>query len=92
MVPIRAAFNTASTRATVVAQNGDLHCASGIARISVVIGPVNAPATGPQGSPHLVLLDDHTGQWVIANDRLCTSKGQPTKPIPSELGIVCGVQ
>jgi hypothetical protein len=92
IVPIKAAFNTADNQATTAAQNGDLLCASGIARITIMIGPVNAPTNGPQGSPHLVLLEDHSSQWVIANDQLFTSAGQPAKPIPAELGTVCGVQ
>jgi hypothetical protein len=39
-----------------------------------------------------VLLEDGSGGWVIANDKLCSSTGRPAKPIPTELGEVCGVQ
>jgi hypothetical protein len=92
MVPIRALFNTADTKATVAERDGELRCVSGIARITVLVGAANAPADGPQGSPHLVLLDDEGGAWVVANDKLCTNAGQPVKPIPPELGDVCGVQ
>ncbi len=91
MVPIRAQFDTAGNRATLAPQNGGLLCASGIARISVLIGPVNPPANGPQGALHLALLEDQGGQWVIANNTLCTIAGQPTKPIPAKLGQVCGL-
>ena len=92
MVPIRALLDTAATRATVEGKNGDLRCVSGIARITVLIGAASAPTDGPQGSPHLVLLEDDSGSWVVANDKLCSSSGQPAKPIPAELGEVCGVQ
>ena len=92
MVPVRALLDTAATRATVEGKNGDLRCVSGIARITVLIGAASAPTDGPQGSPHLVLLEDDSGSWVVANDKLCSSSGQPAKPIPAELGEVCGVQ
>jgi len=68
----------------------DLKCASGVARVTVLIGPINAPAGGPQGSEHLVLLEDHSGKWVIANDTLCNSQGYATKKTPPQLGILCG--
>jgi hypothetical protein len=89
MVPISAAFNTATTQATAYDPN-DLKCASGIARLTVLIGPINPPANGPQGTQHLVLLEDHTGRWVIANDTLCNSQGYSTKKTPPQLGILCG--
>jgi hypothetical protein len=92
MVPIKAALDTADTEATVGDHNGDLKCVSGIARITVLLGAVAAPSDGPPGSPHLVLLEDDGGTWVVANDRLCTNSGQSAKPIPPELGEVCGVQ
>ena len=92
MVPIKAALDTADTEATVGDNNGDLKCAKGIARITVLLGAVSAPPDGPPGSPHLVLLEDDAGSWVIANDKLCSSTGQATRPIPAELGEVCGVQ
>jgi|SRR5712692_2789398 len=89
MVPIDAAFNTASTHATLYDPN-DLKCASGVARVTVLIGPVHPPANGPQGTQHLVLLEDQAGQWVIANATLCNSEGYPTKKTPPQLGILCG--
>jgi hypothetical protein len=92
MVPITAKFNTATTHVTVFPPNGDLKCASGVARISVLIGPSSAPANGPQGTDHLVLLLDQGGRWVIANDILCNSQGYPTRKTPPELGILCGFQ
>jgi len=92
MVPIRALLDTADTRATVEGTNGDLRCASGIARITVLVGAASAPSDGPQGSPHLVLLEDDNASWVVANDKLCTSGGVPATPLPAELGDVCGVQ
>jgi hypothetical protein len=92
MVPIREALDTADTEATVGENNGDLLCVSGTARITVLLGAVSAPPDGPPGSPHLVLLEDDGGSWVVANDKLCSTTGQATKPIPSELGEVCGVQ
>jgi hypothetical protein len=81
---------TGNKQATV---NGDggLVCASGIAKINVLIGHVNPPANGPKGTPHLALLEDHGGSWVIANYTLCTVGGQPTQPSPAELGTVCGL-
>ena len=88
MVPIRAAYNKAGTQATADANSG-LLCASGIARIRVLIAPVSQEG---QGSPHLVLLEDQSGQWVIANNKLCNSAGKPTRTIPPKLGTVCGVQ
>lgn len=91
MVPIKAALDTADTEATVGNNNGDLKCASGIARITVLLGAVSAPSDGPPGSPHLVLLEDDAGSWVVANDKLCSSAGQTARPIPPELGEVCGV-
>jgi hypothetical protein len=92
MVPIRAALDTADTQATVEGNNGDLKCVAGVARITVLLGAVSAPSDGPQGSPHLVLLEDDAGSWVVANDRLCAGTGPSTRPIPPELGEVCGVQ
>jgi hypothetical protein len=92
MVPIKALYDTADTQATVGPNNGDLRCVSGIARITVLLGAVSAPSDGPQGSPHLVLLEDDSGSWVVANDKLCNTNGLPAKPIPPELGDVCGVQ
>lgn len=91
MVPIKGALDTADTEATVGENKGDLLCASGIARITVLLGAASAPADGPPGSPHLVLLEDDAGTWVVANDKLCTSTGHSAKPIPAELGEVCGV-
>jgi hypothetical protein len=90
MVPVKAQYDTGGNHATV---NGDggLLCASGIARISVVIGPVNPAPNSPKGAIHLALLEDHSGAWVIANYTLCTVSGQPTRPIPAKLGTVCGV-
>jgi hypothetical protein len=92
MVPIRAALDTADIQATVGANNGDLKCAAGIARITVLVGATSAPSDGPQGSPHLVLLEDDSGSWVVANNKLCGTNGLPTKTLPPELGEVCGVQ
>jgi hypothetical protein len=92
MVPIKAALDTADTEATVGDNNGDLKCVSGIARITVLLGAAAAPSDGPPGSPHLVLLEDDGGSWVVANDKLCSSAGQAARPIPVELGEVCGVQ
>jgi hypothetical protein len=92
MVPIKATLDTADTEATVGDNNGDLKCVSGIARITVLLGAVAAPSDGPPGSPHLVLLEDEDGSWVVANDKLCSSTGQAARPIPAELGEVCGVQ
>ncbi len=92
MVPIKAALDTPDTEATVGDNNGDLKCVSGIARITVLLGAVAAPSDGPPGSPHLVLLEDDAGSWVVANDKLCSSAGQSARPIPPELGEVCGVQ
>ena len=92
IVPIKEALDTADTEATVGENDGDLRCAAGIARITVLLGAVSAPPDGPPGSPHLVLLEDDSGSWVIANDKLCSSTGQPTRPIPAELGEVCGIQ
>jgi hypothetical protein len=37
------------------------------------------------------LLEENAGDWVIANATLCQN-GQPTKPFPAKLGIVCGLQ
>jgi len=92
MVPIKATLDTADTEATVGDNNGDLKCVSGIARITVLLGAVAAPSDGPPGSPHLVLLEDDGGSWVVANDKLCSNAGQSARPIPPELGEVCGVQ
>jgi hypothetical protein len=92
MVPIKAALDTADTEATVAGNNGDLKCVSGIARITVLLGAIAAPSDGPPGSPHLVLLEDDSGNWVVATDKLCSSADQATRPIPAELGEVCGVQ
>ena len=91
MVPIKAALDTADTEATVGDNNGDLKCASGVARITVLLGAVAAPSDGPPGSPHLVLLEDDDGTWVVATDKLCSNTGQPRRTIPPELGDVCGV-
>jgi hypothetical protein len=90
MLAVKAQFDTGPKHATV---NGDggLMCDSGIAKINVFVGPVNAPANGPQGTPHLALLEDHGGAWVIANYTLCTVAGQPTRPLPPKLGTVCGL-
>ena len=66
-------------------------CASGIAKIIIFIAAVPAPANGPQGASHLVLLEDQSGSWVIANSKFCPY-GQATRTIPSKLGTVCGVQ
>ena len=92
MVPIRAALDTAATEATIEGKTGDLKCVSGVARITVLVGAVSAPSDGPQGSPHLVLLEDDAGSWVVANDRLCGNTKQSARPIPPELGEVCGVE
>jgi hypothetical protein len=92
MAPIRAVLDTADTQATVGANNGDLKCAAGIARITVLVGAASAPSDGPQGSPHLVLLEDDAGSWVVANDKICGSNGLPTRTLPPELGEVCGIQ
>jgi hypothetical protein len=89
MVPISAAFDTASTQATAYVPS-DLKCASGIARVTVLIGPVNPPANGPQGTQHLVLLEDQAGKWIIANATLCNSQGYATRKSPPQLGILCG--
>ena len=88
MVAIKAAYSVNANQATVGAHNGGLKCASGIAKTSVFIGAANSS----QGSPHLVLLGDQSGTWVIANSKPCNSSGQPTRPIPASLGMVCGVQ
>jgi hypothetical protein len=42
--------------------------------------------------PHLVLLQDVDGSWIVANDKLCTNAGQPATPLPNELGDVCSLQ
>jgi hypothetical protein len=89
MVPISAAFDTASTHATPY-DPSDLKCASGVARFTVLIGPINPPANEPQDTQHLVLLEDHAGRWVIANATLCNSQGYATKKTPPQLGILCG--
>lgn len=89
MVPITAKFNTATTQVTAWTPS-DLKCASGVARLTILIGPINPPAGGPQGSEHLVLLEDQAGRWVIANDILCNQQGYPTRKSPPELGILCG--
>ena len=60
-------------------------------RHSIFIAAVPAPANGPQGASHLVLLEDQSGSWVIANSKFCPY-GQATRTIPSKLGTVCGVQ
>ncbi|MDQ2943145.1 MAG: hypothetical protein M3R21_05675 [Candidatus Dormibacteraeota bacterium] len=87
MVPIRAKYNNGQTQAT-VPSNAGLVCDSGIAKIRILI----SAQEGEQGSGHLVLLEDKSGKWVIANDKLCNSAGQPTRTIPPKLGTVCGVQ
>jgi hypothetical protein len=87
MVPINGKFNTASTHVAVFRPaRPDLKCASGIARLTVLIGPVNAPPD----TEHLVLLMDKDGQWIIANEILCNSQGYPTRKTPPELGLLCG--
>jgi hypothetical protein len=86
MVPIAAAYKKGDAVATANGNSG-LLCDSGIAKIRVMIGQ-----QGESGSPHLVLLEDQSGKWVIANDKLCDSAGKPKKPIPAKLGTVCGVQ
>ena len=91
MLPITAKFNTATTQVTAWTPS-DLKCASGIARLTVLIGPISAPAGGPQSSEHLVLLEDDAGKWLIANDILCNQQGYPTRKTPPELGILCGFQ
>ena len=92
MAAVSLVYDHAGTQASLPAGGGDLRCASGIARIQIFIGPVNPPQGGPQGSPHLVLLEDQRGTWVVANSVLCSSNGQPTRAIPASLGTVCGVQ
>jgi hypothetical protein len=89
MVPITAKFNTATTQVTAWTPS-DLKCASGIARVTVLIGPINSPANGPQETQHLVLLEDQGGRWAIANDTLCNSQGYATRKTPPQLGILCG--
>lgn len=90
MVPIHAQFDTAQSKATTT-NNSDLVCASGIAKVNIFIAIIPAPANGPQSASHLVLLEDQSGSWVIANSTLCAN-GQPTRTIPAKLGTVCGVQ
>jgi hypothetical protein len=92
MAAVKLVYNKAVTQAGVPPGGSDLHCAAGVARIAVLIGPVNPAPNGPQGTPHLALLEDHAGTWVVANDKLCGSNGQPLKAIPATLGQVCGVQ
>lgn len=91
LVSIRAKYDSAKAKVT-LPTNADLVCAGGYAKITIFIAVVPTPASGPQGSVHLVLLEDQSSQWVIANDKLCNSSGQPVKPLPSKLGPVCGVQ
>jgi hypothetical protein len=91
LVSIRAKYDSAKTKVT-LPSNADLVCASGYAKITIFIAVVPTPASGPQGAVHLVLLEDQSSQWVIANDKLCNSSGQPVKPLPAKLGPVCGVQ
>jgi hypothetical protein len=74
------------------APTADLVCASGLAKIGIVIGAVNPPANGPQGAGQLVLLEDQSGQWVIANDTLCNSAGQPTRQFRPSSARCAGVQ
>jgi hypothetical protein len=92
MAGVRLVYDRTDTQAVVAPGGGDMKCASGIAKIGVLIGAKNPPANGPQGSPHLVLLEDRAGTWVVANDKLCGSNGQPLRAIPAALGTVCGVQ
>jgi hypothetical protein len=91
LVSIRAKYDTAKTKVT-LPSNADLVCASGYAKITIFVAVVPTPASGPQGSVHLVLLEDQSSQWVIANQTLCNSAGQPVKPLPAKLGPVCGIQ
>jgi hypothetical protein len=92
MAAVNLVYIKAGNQASVPPGGSDLHCAAGVARIAVLIGPLNPAPNGPQGAPHLALLEDHAGTWVVANDKLCGSDGQPLKPIPATLGQVCGVQ
>jgi hypothetical protein len=92
MAAVKLVYDKAGNQASMPPAGSDLHCAAGVARIAVLIGPVNPAPNGPQGTPHLALLEDRAGTWVVANDKLCGSNGQPLKPIPATLGQVCGVQ
>ena len=91
LVSIRAKYDSARSKVT-LPSNANLVCASTYAKLTIFIAVVPTPSIGPLGAVHLVLLEDQSGQWVIANDRLCNSSGQPVKPLPAKLGTVCGVQ
>jgi hypothetical protein len=91
LVAIRAMYDTATTKATLPSDTS-LVCAEGYAKITIFIAMVPTPTSGPLGSPHLVLLENQSGKWIIANDKLCSSSGKPTKTLPPTLGTVCGVQ
>ena len=91
MAAVKLVYDQGDTQASVPPGGSDLKCASGIARISVFIGLKNPPTNGPQGSPHLALLEDRGGKWVVANDQLCGGNGQPTRAIPPVLGTVCTI-
>jgi hypothetical protein len=91
LVSIRAKYDSAKTKVT-LPSNADLVCAGGYAKITIFVAVVPTPASGPQGAVHLVLLEDQSSQWVIANQLLCNSSGQPVKPLPAKLGPVCGIQ
>ena len=91
LVSIRAKYDSAKAKVA-LPSNSDLVCASNYAKITIFIAVVPTPASGPAGTIHLVLLEDQSGQWVIANDALCNSSGQPTRSLPAKLGPVCGLQ
>lgn len=91
LVSIRAKYDSAKTKVT-LPSNADLVCASGYAKIMIFLANVPTPANGPLGATHLVLLEDQSGQWVIANQTLCDSSGQPTRTLPAKLGPMCGIQ
>ncbi len=91
LVSIRAKFDSAKSKVT-LPSNADLACASGYTKIEIFIAVVPTPANGPLGATHLVLLEDQSSQWVIANEIPCNSSGQPTRQLPAKLGPVCGVQ
>ena len=91
LVSIRAKYDSAQSKVT-LPSNPDFVCVSGYAKLTIFIAAVPTPANGPLGAVHLVLLEDQSGQWVIANQLLCNTSGQPVKPLPAKLGTVCGVQ
>ena len=91
LVPIRAKYDSAQSKVT-LPSNSNFACVSPYAKITIFIVAVPTPSSGPLGATHLVLLEDQSGQWVIANQLLCDSLGQPVKPLPAKLGKVCGVQ